>query len=30
MNSIVGSLDEEIDIVKNGKDLMIGFIEIPD
>ena len=25
MNSIVGSLDEEIDIVKNGKDLMIGF-----
>ena len=25
MNSIVGSLDEEIDIAKNGKDLMIGF-----
>ena len=25
MNSIVGSMDEEIDIVKNGKDLMIGF-----
>jgi len=25
MNSIVGSLDEEIDIEKMGKDLMIGF-----
>ena len=25
MNSIVGSLDEEIDISKTGKDLMIGF-----
>ena len=25
MNSIVGSLDEEIDINKSGKDLMIGF-----
>ena len=25
MNSIIGSLDEEIDIVKSGKDLMIGF-----
>lgn len=25
MNSIVGSLDEEIDITKTGKDLMIGF-----
>lgn len=25
MNSIVGSLDEEIDILKMGKDLMIGF-----
>lgn len=25
MNSIVGSLDEEIDISKMGKDLMIGF-----
>jgi DNA polymerase-3 subunit beta len=25
MNSVVGSLDEEIDINKNGKDLMIGF-----
>lgn len=25
MNSIVGSLDEEIDILKDGKDLMIGF-----
>ena len=25
MNSIVGSLDEEIDIAKSGKDLMIGF-----
>lgn len=25
MNSIVGSLDEEMDIVKSGKDLMIGF-----
>lgn len=25
MNSVVGSLDEEIDISKSGKDLMIGF-----
>ena len=25
MNSIVGSLDEEMDIAKMGKDLMIGF-----
>ena len=25
MNSIVGSMDEEIDITKSGKDLMIGF-----
>ena len=25
MNSIIGSLDEEIDITKIGKDLMIGF-----
>lgn len=25
MNSIVGSMDEEIDIEKEGKDLMIGF-----
>lgn len=25
MNSIIGSLDEEIDIIKTGKDLMIGF-----
>lgn len=25
MNSVVGSLDEEIDISKEGKDLMIGF-----
>ena len=25
MNSVVGSLDEEIDITKSGKDLMIGF-----
>ena len=25
MNSIVGSLDEEMDISKMGKDLMIGF-----
>lgn len=25
MNSVVGSLDEEIDITKTGKDLMIGF-----
>lgn len=25
MNSIVGSLDEEVDIAKSGKDLMIGF-----
>jgi len=25
MNSVVGSLDEEIDITKLGKDLMIGF-----
>ena len=25
MHSIVGSLDEEIDIAKSGKDLMIGF-----
>ncbi len=25
MNSIVGSLDEELDITKMGKDLMIGF-----
>ena len=25
MNSIVGSLDEELDISKMGKDLMIGF-----
>lgn len=25
INSTVGSMDEEIDIVKNGKDLMIGF-----
>ncbi|MCI8357298.1 MAG: DNA polymerase III subunit beta [Lachnospiraceae bacterium] len=25
MNTIIGSMDEEIDIVKNGKDLMIGF-----
>lgn len=25
MNSTVGSMDEEIDIVKEGKDLMIGF-----
>lgn len=25
MNSVIGSLDEEIDIIKSGKDLMIGF-----
>ena len=25
MNSTVGSMDEEIDIDKEGKDLMIGF-----
>lgn len=25
MNSTVGSMDEEIDIKKEGKDLMIGF-----
>lgn len=25
MNSVIGSLNEEIDIVKTGKDLMIGF-----
>ena len=25
MNSVIGSLDEEIDITKSGKDLMIGF-----
>ena len=25
MNSVIGSLDEEIDIAKSGKDLMIGF-----
>jgi len=25
MNSTVGSMDEEIDIQKEGKDLMIGF-----
>ena len=25
MNTIIGSMDEEIDITKNGKDLMIGF-----
>ena len=25
MNTIIGSMDEEIDIDKNGKDLMIGF-----
>ena len=25
MNSTVGSMDEEIDIIKEGKDLMIGF-----
>ncbi len=25
MNSIIGSLNEEIDITKMGKDLMIGF-----
>ena len=25
MNSLIGSLDEEIDILKDGKDLMIGF-----
>ena len=25
MNSTVGSMDEEIDINKEGKDLMIGF-----
>ena len=25
MNTIIGSMDEEIDIEKNGKDLMIGF-----
>ena len=25
MNSTVGSMDEEIDIIKQGKDLMIGF-----
>ena len=25
MNSIVGSMDEQIDITKSGKDLMIGF-----
>lgn len=25
MNSVVGSLDEEIDVTKTGKDLMIGF-----
>ena len=25
INSTVGSMDEEIDITKNGKDLMIGF-----
>ena len=25
MNSTVGSMDEEIDITKEGKDLMIGF-----
>lgn len=25
MNSTVGSMDEEIDIAKEGKDLMIGF-----
>ena len=25
MNSVIGSLNEEIDITKTGKDLMIGF-----
>ena len=25
MNSVIGSLNEEIDINKSGKDLMIGF-----
>ncbi|MDE5866949.1 MAG: DNA polymerase III subunit beta, partial [Lachnospiraceae bacterium] len=25
MNTIIGSMDEEIDIEKSGKDLMIGF-----
>ena len=25
MNTIIGSMDEEIDITKDGKDLMIGF-----
>ena len=25
INSTVGSMNEEIDIAKNGKDLMIGF-----
>ena len=25
MNSTVGSMDEQIDITKEGKDLMIGF-----
>jgi len=25
MNSVIGSLNEEIDISKTGKDLMIGF-----
>ncbi|MCM1241253.1 MAG: DNA polymerase III subunit beta [Roseburia sp.] len=25
MNTIIGSMDEDIDITKNGKDLMIGF-----
>ena len=25
MNTIIGSMDEEIDITKEGKDLMIGF-----
>ena len=25
MNTIIGSMDEEIDISKSGKDLMIGF-----
>ena len=25
MNTIIGSMDEEIDIEKNGKDIMIGF-----
>lgn len=25
INSIIGSMNEEIDIQKNGKDMMIGF-----